>query len=177
MTALFPTLELERLRIVNFSKNHLSERYIAWLNDPEVVQFSEQRHMTHSLASCQTYFTQMQMTSNYFLAIESKEYDFGHVGNIGVTVDLHNRIADMSILMGEKRVWGTGLATIAWTVVMKRLLIEQNFRKVTAGTLEKNKPMLRLMERSGMHIESVRKKHFLWRDEEVDVIQAAIFRK
>nr|WP_284498317.1 GNAT family N-acetyltransferase [Legionella maioricensis] len=171
----FPVLNIEGIRVVPFQRQHLTSRYISWLNDPEVVQFSEQRHYSHTMASCEQYFNSMQQGSGHFLAIETLIDDLGHIGNIGVSIDPHNQIADMSVMIGEKQAWGRGFASIAWIGVMTEMLKNQGIRKLTAGTMSVNEPMLRLMKRSGMHIEAVRPKHFLWENKEVDMVQAAIF--
>ena len=36
-----------RLQIIPFREEYLTERYVSWLNDPEVVRFSDQRHRQH----------------------------------------------------------------------------------------------------------------------------------
>ena len=148
---------------------------MSWLNDPEVVRFSEQRHRTHSIDSCRRYFESFIGSSNHFLAIEAVDKELSHIGNIVVTVDPFNGIADVSILLGERRAWGQGYATKTWNAVLNLFLTDERTRKVTAGTMAVNKPMLRLMERSAMHIECSRARHFIWNGEEVDMILAAKF--
>lgn len=172
---ILPLIQLDNCRVLPFGREHLTERYVSWLNDPEVVEFSEQRHRTHSIDSCQRYFESFIGSSNYFLAIETSDNDFGHIGNIGITVDLYNGVADVSILLGEKRAWRCGYATAAWSAVLNVLLASKRIRKVTAGTMAVNKPMLCLMERSGMQVECSRARQFIWNGEEVDMVLAAKF--
>jgi len=57
------------LRICHFTSNHLTKRYVNWLNDPEVVRFSEQRHFNHTFKSCSNYYLNQLKTDNLFLAI------------------------------------------------------------------------------------------------------------
>jgi [ribosomal protein S5]-alanine N-acetyltransferase len=171
----FPELPFEGGRIVRFTESHLTARYVSWLNDREVVRFSEQRHKIHSMASARAYFESFAGTPNYFLAIEARDPALGHIGNLSVAVDAANRNADVSILIGEKQAWNRGFGSRAWRAVLSELLTDGYFRKVTAGTMATNQPMLRLMERSDMHIEGVRSRHFLWEGSEVDLIMAAAF--
>lgn len=177
MAQLFPVLTMDGIRVLPFERRHLTQRYVSWLNDQVVVQFSEQRHHHHTLITCTDYFESMQKTENYFLAIEAYGNNLGHIGNIGVVVDRHNRVADMSIIIGEKQAWGTGSASIAWIAVLTEMLKNQNMRKITAGTMAVNEPMLRLMRRSDMHTEAVRRGHFLLNDNEIDLVQAAKFKE
>lgn len=171
----FPTVTFDGGRVVAFQERHLTERYVSWLNDPEVVKYSEQRHKRHTLASCRAYFESFAGSSNCFLAIELDAPELGHVGNMGVAVDTANRVADLSILLGDRRAWGTGVASRAWSGVLAELLGGQGMRKVTGGTMAANEPMLKLMARSGMQIEGERKRQFLLQGREVDLVMAAAF--
>lgn len=169
----FPLLADGEVTVRPFTASHLTARYVAWLNDPEVVRYSEQRHRRHTLASCEEYFAAQQQSADYFLAIETTSA--GHVGNLGVSVDRHNGCADMAIVVGDRSVWGRGVAPRAWLLVQCQLLGPLGFRKVSAGTMATNTAMLRLMARSGMTVECVRPRHFLWEGQEVDLIHGAIY--
>lgn len=169
----FPLLADGDVRVRPFEAEHLTARYVAWLNDPEVVRYSEQRHRHHTLESCGEYFAAQRESADYFLAIETDA--LGHVGNLGVSVDRHNHLADMAIVLGERSVWGQRVATRAWSLVLRQLLDQFGFRKVTAGTMATNTAMLRLMDRTGMTVECIRPRHFLWEGKEVDMVQAAAY--
>lgn len=171
MTAFAP-IECDGFRIVPFEERHLTARYVAWLNDPETVRYSEQRHHAHDAASCRNYFVSMHNDACLFVAIEMRDPELGHVGNMSAAIDRPNRSADLSIIIGEKRVWGTGLASKAWSSMVVELLDLYALRRVTAGTMSVNVPMIKLMERSGMQIEAVRPRHFLWEGQEVDLVLA-----
>ena len=97
--ATFPMVTLAeirspRLRIVPFEERHLTERYVGWLNDPEVVRYSEQRHRRHDLESCREYFEQMRQSGSYFSAIEEMQGQHGHIGNMTVSADAANGLAE-----------------------------------------------------------------------------------
>jgi [ribosomal protein S5]-alanine N-acetyltransferase len=169
----FAPLICDGFHIVPFEERHLTERYVAWLNDPDVVKYSEQRHRVHDAASCRDYFLSMQNSACLFAAIEMADSELGHVGNISVAIDRANRSADVSIIIGDKRVWGTGLASAAWTAMVDELLKGWALRRVTAGTMSVNLPRIKLMTRSGMTIDAVRARHFLWEGQEVDLVLAS----
>ena len=171
----FRPLNLGSLLISSFRDELLTERYVGWLNDPEVVRYSEQRHRVHSLESCSSYLEGMRSEGSLFLAIETVHGEPLHIGNISVSIDAPNKSADLSIMIGDKGVWGRGYASMAWTSVMEYLLYEAGLRRVTAGTMEVNEPMVRLIKRSGMLIDCVRPRHFLWENLEVALVGASRF--
>ena len=171
----FPVSSYNSVRVTPFTEKHLSEKYVSWLNDPVVVRYSEQRHVKHTLQTCEAYYVGQQISSNYFLAIELEDGEMlSHVGNIGVAVDKNNNTADMSILVGDRLVWGCGVGSRAWIAVMMTLLATLNFRTITAGTMSVNEPMLALFNRSGMKMNGVIPGRFLWEGTEVDLIIASI---
>jgi RimJ/RimL family protein N-acetyltransferase len=81
----------------------------------------------------------------------------------------------MGILVGEREIWGQGLGLEAWETLMNYLLNEKKLRKVTAGTLNCNLGMLRIMERSGMVLEGVRTKQEIVAGEPQDMLYFAKF--
>lgn len=174
MKVAFPEVSNELVRLIPFGIQHLNDRYVAWLNDPQVVRYSEQRHRVHTLETCSQYFKSQTNSVNYFLAIESKNEALGHVGNIGISVDLKNKIADVSIIVGEKKAWGTGTGTSAWNLATNTLLNDLKFRLITAGTMEINEPMVKLMKRSGMQIDGIIPGRFLWEGQEVGLVLSSM---
>lgn len=171
----FETIELGRARIAPFAAHHLGPRYVGWLNDPEVVRYSEQRHRAHDLASCEAYFRSVQASGNLFLAIEAVDPALGHVGNMTASFDLPNRTCDLSIMVGEAAARGTGIGSLAWCAMVDWLLGPGGQRRVTAGTMAENRAMLALMAKSGMTIDAVRPRAFLLGEREVDMVMAVRF--
>jgi ribosomal-protein-alanine N-acetyltransferase len=172
----FLPITVDGLLISAFRDDLLTDRYVEWLNDPNVVRYSEQRHTRHTLDSCARYLSYMRGADRLFLSIEVLDGGRWHIGNLSVAFDRPNASADLSIMIGERKAWGCGHASAAWNAVMERLLGKAGLRRVTAGTMEINEPMIRLIKRSGMHIDSVRPRHFLWEGREVGLVTASRFR-
>ena len=111
------------------------------------------------------------------LAIEyGKKHDI-HIGNMGVQIDTFNESADISILIGEKEFWGSGLGTRAWNLLLNTMLNTMNFRLLTAGTMEINLSMIGLMKNSNMKIETTLKKRFLFENKIVGLVIASKLKK
>ncbi len=155
------------LRLVPFAERHLTERYVSWLNDPVVTRYSEQRHRRHTLASCRAYWESIAAPDRFWAI----ELDGRHIGNITATVDARNGVADLAILIGERDAQGHGHGLTAWVQAIR----ESGARKITAGTMATNVPMLRLFEKSGMQIAGRRARHYLWEGQEVDMVMAECF--
>ncbi|MDA8162356.1 MAG: GNAT family protein [Desulfobacteraceae bacterium] len=165
-----------RLRIVPFEERHLTARYLGWLNDPDVVRYSEQRHRTHTMESCRAYFESFRGTSNYFWAIEETAQGHGHIGNLNAYVDIKNLVADMGIIIGEKRLHGHGYGREALDGICCFLLKDAGLRKVTVGMMAANRPMINLARGLGMVEDGVRRRHFLFENHEEDMVHFAMFK-
>jgi RimJ/RimL family protein N-acetyltransferase len=172
-----PLIETGRLRIEPFSQEHLTPRYVGWLNDPEVVRYSEQRHRTHTLEGCRRYFESFRDTPHFFWALVVKDGPAGHIGNMNANVNVENRLADVGILIGERAAWRRGYGLEAWRAVCGYLLGAAGMRKVTAGAMAANTAMLSIMRRSGMAEDGRRIRHYLLDGREVDIVHAALLRE
>jgi RimJ/RimL family protein N-acetyltransferase len=172
-----PAIRTTRLVMTPFAERHLTHRYVAWLNDRELMRYSEQRHKTHTLESCRAYWRSFADTPNYFWAIEETTNDLGHIGNINAYVDQKNGLADLGILIGSSQAKGQGYGQEAWAGVCDFLFQEIGLRKITAGTLALNRAMLSLARKVGMVEDGVRRKHYLCDGVAVDVVYLALFRE
>ena len=170
-------IKAQRLRIVVFSEQYLTEKYVSWLNDKETMKYSDQRFLQHTITTCKKYWKSFEGTSHQFWAIVLKDKKETHIGNITTYIDLINDVTDISILIGERSLWGKGYGSEAWQTMCDYLLIKKKVRKVTAGTISANKGMLRLMKKSGMVEDGRRKHHCIYEQKEVDVIHSALFQK
>jgi len=161
-------IDTERLRIEPFSSEHLTERYVGWLSDQEVVKFSEQRYVKHTLDSCRAYWYSFSGTPNFFWALVVKDSEIGHVGNVTAYVDRSRSSADLGILVGERRVWNKGYGREAWLAVCRYLFEREDISRITAGTLVVNQAMLGIMRSAGMVRDEQRNGKSLYQGAEVD---------
>jgi ribosomal-protein-alanine N-acetyltransferase len=156
-----PSLQTPRLLIRPFLSSDISERYLAWLNDPETVRYSELRHARHDRVSCEAYLRSFEGTQDHYWAICAQDAALGHIGNIAAHLDLPNGRADVGILIGERGAWGRGFGSEAWSEVCRFLLGLPSIRMVTAGAMASNAAMVQLAVRSGMAEDARRLGFFL----------------
>lgn len=152
----FDHLSSEHLRITQFTEDDITAEYIGWLNDIEVMRFSNQRFHKHDLESCTNYLRSFDGSANLFLVIRLRQDDIA-IGTMTVYRNMHHATADVGIMIGSPSGRGRSLGVEAWRSMIDWLLTDGRTRKVTAGTLACNQPMIRLAEQSGMALEGVRK--------------------
>lgn len=162
-------LEGAKVMLDSFTAADIGDAYIGWLNDPEVVRFSNQRFRTHSAESCRAYLASFAGSENLFLAIRRRD-DGVHIGTMTAYRSIPHGTADIGIMVGERSCWGGGYGQDAWDTLLAWLLGRGDVRKVTAGTLACNTGMVRLMERSGMTLEGTRRAQELVEGEPQDIV-------
>jgi [ribosomal protein S5]-alanine N-acetyltransferase len=169
-------IETERLVLEPFGEHRISPKYIGWLNDPEIVRYSEQRHRRHTLQSCREYWLSFAGTPHFFWAIVAKDAALGHIGNMNGYLDKSNSTADLGILVGAKAAWGRGYGSEAWIAACDHLFRLAGIRKISAGTLAINTGMLHIMDKAGMRADGIRTRQCLVDGKETDIVHRALFR-
>ncbi len=139
---------------------------VGWLNDPEVVKFSEQKYKTHTRASQEAYIESLSDDDLYLCLFVGSAF----IGTMTVHVDPNNKIANMGILIGDKYYWGRGLGYEAWRAVCNELLHKKIVRRVEAGCMSCNTYMIKVCETSGMKCEASVPNHFLYHGVPMDLL-------
>lgn len=131
---------------------------INWLNDPDVVRYSEQRHKRHTIGTQLDYIRSFLDHPDNIL----REVLLGEnmIGTISAYVDTKNRIADVGVLIGHGY-QGKGYGYEAWRIFCDNLLDRVGMRKIEAGCMSINEPMIKVMKKYGMGEEGRRMSHFM----------------
>lgn len=140
----------------------VTDRYVGWLNDPDVNRYLESRFVRHRIEDVRT-FVSAQLSSDaiLMLGIRSRELD-RHVGNIKLgPVNRWHGLGEIGIMIGDRDAWGKGIATEAIALMTRIGFEELGLRKITAGCYRSNTGSQRAFERAGFAVEAVRRAHFL----------------
>ena len=163
----------EKVALSNFQEIDITDKYLSWLNDPEVVQYSRQRFIDHDFLSSKKYFESFTESKNLFISIKLLK-DNQMIGTMTVYFSTHNT-ADVGILIGDKSQWGKGHGKDAWNSLLMWLENELNIVKITAGTLASNIGMLNVMKESGMSLEA-KKNHETIDSKPIDILYFSRFK-
>lgn len=173
-----PALQTARLYLVPYTAGMVTDEHVAWLNDPVVVRYSEQRHVKHTIESQHVYLNSFPIGSHIWLIKLGGNGGSHHLGTITAYVDEHNRTANMGILLA-RNTWGNGIGTEAWRCVMDFLFTRiTNFvcvRKIEAGCHLYNDGMIMLARRCKMRIEAIIPEHFILDGETGDMVLFGAF--
>jgi ribosomal-protein-alanine N-acetyltransferase len=163
-----------KVKLTRFGEDDITDEYIAWLNDPLVTRFSNQRFVRRDRDSCVRYLASFDGTPNLFVSVRRRDDDRA-IGTMTAYVAPHHGTADLGILIGDRSAWGTGYGQDAWDTLAEFVAAQPGMRKLTAGMLARNEAMRRIAERSGMTLEATRRDQELVDGAPVDILLFARF--
>ena len=164
-----------RLVLAPFVAADISSRYVGWLNDPEVMRYSNQRFRRHDTQGAEAYLRSFHDSPSQFWSVRLA-VDGRMIGTMTAYLAPPHGTADIGLLIGERSLWGQGYGYEAWQLLMDHLFGEYALRKITAGAASSNVGMIKIIERSGMCHEATRKQQELIDGELQDIVYFAKFR-
>jgi RimJ/RimL family protein N-acetyltransferase len=132
----------------------VSTRYVGWLNDPDVARHLETRWEPQNEASIEAFVRGMVSSQDsYLFAIVDNESAL-HVGNLKIG-PIHRRhsFADVSYFIGERSLWGRGIATDAIVVAVRVGFERLGVHRLQAGLYAGNVGSARALEKAGFTLE------------------------
>jgi RimJ/RimL family protein N-acetyltransferase len=157
------TFNLETARLV--LKPHTlanAEKLNAWENDPELLYYNDDQpedRIPESLEDTRIFLeriTQNEERSRILHYAIHLKADGELIGNgmIGF-IDRYNRSCRLGITIGEKRLWGLGLAKEALAAVIAYCFETLHMNRIGAEVYAFNERSIRLFEGLGFHREGV----------------------
>ena len=111
-----PHLRTEHLTLYigAYHRSFHPEAHIRWLNNKELMKYSEQRHHTHTLQSQRKYLASFDHVHSFFWEITPHDMQYP-LGSATAYCDWQNKTADIGILIAAFQQRGYG--TEAWQAV------------------------------------------------------------
>lgn len=139
-----------RVTLASLGPHRVTDRYVAWMNDPEVNTYSRRKGTVTTTEDAVRYLNSLRADEHVLAILMGDE----HVGNVKFgPIDWQNACADISILVGERKVWGLGIGAEAVYLVSQHLLKTLGLNRVHADSC--NPAFLRLVEKLGWQVEGV----------------------
>jgi ribosomal-protein-alanine N-acetyltransferase len=153
-------IDIKTHRLLLIQKYRVVDEHVTWLNDKELMKWSEQRYMEHDYLSQREFLKVAEAVGNplvWDIRVGAGEIS---IGSLHAYCDGRHKRVDMGIMIGPQ-FHGQGYGAEAWSAVFSYLGAKRGFRKFEAGTVDGNTPMIKLLMRLGWTPEGRRENHFI----------------
>jgi RimJ/RimL family protein N-acetyltransferase len=170
-----PILHSNRMFLKPLGLEHVSDEYVNWLNDAEVIRYLETGG-DYTLEKLHDFLSSVEKNQILFWAIHLKS-DNKHIGNIKIDpINFRHGFGEYGILMGDRNEWGKGYAKEASEIVIRYCFgPECNLRKVVLGVVRDNAAAVGLYQKLGFVTEGIYKDHGIYNGKKCDIMRMAIF--
>ncbi len=148
------TITSERLLFKTLSNEDVSERYLGWLNDPNVNRFLETRFTPQTKETCEKFVSDVENDPASYLFGVFDKVTLEHIGNIKLGfINTHHQSGQLSLFIGEKSCWGKGYATESIRCITKWGFEVLELERIEAGCYDTNIGSLRAFLKVGYSVE------------------------
>jgi ribosomal-protein-alanine N-acetyltransferase len=149
------------------SASDVSETYLGWLSDPEIVRFLEVRFTPQNLETVRQFVSSFDNRTRFFFGLFDKQTD-GHIGNVNIHHHVHHDTVYFGYLIGDKRYWGTPAATHAICLVLDFSFGVLKTRKVWGSTYLSNVSAQFNLRKFGFVLEGTQREQYMDGDQATD---------
>jgi len=161
----------KRIYLEKLDPDHLSDEYVAWMRDPEVLRYLSTSPASCSIDKLKEFVVAMNTSGrDYLWGIYLKD-SHRHIGNIKIgNVHSIHQFGDLGLIIGVKALWGQGYATEVIKVATQYAFDQMKLRKVIAGIFAPNQASYRAFLKAGYREVGRYAKHCLFEGRFVDKI-------
>ena len=150
------------------SVNDVTIEYLGWLNDYEIVKYTESRHAVHTMESLKNFVIHVNNESNYCFAIIDIQSG-KHIGNIKIgNIHPMYKYADVGLIIGDKNFHGKGIATEALKLCVEFAFKQLKLHRLYAGIYDVNIGSIKAFEKAGFVREGCEKEKYLFEGKRID---------
>lgn len=165
----------KRIYLREILPSDVSEDYYRWMNDKEVVQYTESRFRSHSREELVSYVEKIRNDPQYVFCVIVVKENGKHIGNIKIgPIHPVHRFAGVGIIIGEKSYWGQGFATEAIKLITDYAFDKLNLHKLIAGCYVNNQASIKAFRKAGFIEEGLMRKQYFYNGKWVDGVSLAI---
>ena len=126
------------LIIKNFNIKNISEEYLSWINNNELMKYSRHKNIFYTKTKAIQFYKKIKK-KNFFFAV----YDKSKL--IGTVIVYFKKIPNIGILIGDQNYRGKNLSKkVIYKIILK--LRKKRFKAVEIGCNKKNIKMIKTIK-------------------------------
>ena len=162
------------LKLLN--PDDVSDAYVSWMNNYEIVKFTEQRYLPQTKENITKFVLNKQKAENEFLF--GIFFENQHVGSIKLgPINPYHKTADVSFIIGRMDLWGKKIGTNALRKLIDVTFKHTEVRKITAAYYSDNYASGRIFYKCGFTIEATLPDELIFEGKCMDRIIVGLTKK
>lgn len=154
--------------------NNVSGKYIDWINDFEIVKYTEQKFFKQTKNKIKKYiYEKLHSSTDLLLGIFFQQL---HIGNIKLgNINWTHSTCDISFIIGDNKFLKKGIGTLAIRKMVNFAFKKLRLKKINAGYYSNNIASKKVLKKCGFVIEGKKRKNISFNGKRIDIILAGIF--
>jgi RimJ/RimL family protein N-acetyltransferase len=142
-------LESSRIRLVKFTKEFVTKEYIEWLNNQEITKFLCTGRIPIDISEITIPSGTNDLRFAIMVKLDSTDKET-YIGTVSLgKIDWIARHGEIGYMIGDKNVWGKGIATEVVQVILEYGFKRLNLHKIEAGVVDGNIGSIKALEKNG----------------------------
>ncbi len=148
-------------RLTPFTETEVEDRYLGWLNDPQVNQFLEVRFVSQTRDSALAFVRSFAgPAEKYMWAIRPNGQDHAVGTTTLYDINRNHGSAEIGLLVGDREHWGSGCSSEVLALVMRYAFDTIGLRRLAGGSYARNWGMNFTYRRLGFTREGVMRQAY-----------------
>jgi len=148
----------------------VTDEYITWMNDYEIVKYTESRFINHTRDTTEEFVRNANNPTTYTFAIIAKDKN-KHIGNIKLgEINRHHKYGDVGLIIGVKEYFGRGIATECIELVTAFAFKDLSLHKVWCGIYSLNTGSIKAFQKAGWDIYATEPEKCFFEDKYIDCV-------
>lgn len=151
--------------------------YLEWFNDEESCRNNSHHYFPYQEQDARAFIEAVQGFRDRMVFAIQLNKDDRHIGNIELgKINWIARTGEYAIVLGDRSVWGQGLAKQASVLLLDHAFFGLNLNRVHCGTFASNDAMIRLAAFMGMREEGRRRQAIYKEGRYLDLLEFGVLR-
>ena len=153
-------------------ENHITNSYVKWMNDYEVVKYTEQKYKKHTIADIKKFVKEkINSPTDFLYGIFIFNKKKIHIGNLKIgPINKIHRTAEISYFIGEKKYWKVGIGSQVVKKAIEFSKKKYKLKKLVAGCYSVNKGSIGVLQKNKFKKEALLKSHIFFENKRIDQI-------
>lgn len=174
--SLAPTMRSANILLKPMAPPDVTDAYLRWLTDPEIVRFLEARFQNHTLESLRRYVASFDFKDSFLFGVFTADAIQTHIGNVTLYRNPHHGTVAFGYMIGERRYWGTTVATESLVLTFDFVFEQLGARKIWGTAYGGNLGSTFNFKKFGFTREGILRGHLVDGDKVTDSIYYGLLR-